>query len=46
MQRRTLPAVYSSIAAEEREWWQERNVDPLAAALWQKSRERHPVLRQ
>jgi len=28
---------------KEREWWQERNVDPLkiADALWKKSRERH-----
>jgi hypothetical protein len=27
---------------KEREWWQERNIDPLkvAAALWQQSRER------
>jgi hypothetical protein len=30
--------------AKEREWWQERSVDPLtvAADLWQRSRERHP----
>jgi hypothetical protein len=30
---------------KEREWWQERNIDPLkvANALWQKSRERDPA---
>ena len=30
---------------KEHEWWQERNVDPLilASALWQQSRDRHPV---
>ena len=30
---------------KEREWWQERNIDPLilASALWQQSRDRHPV---
>jgi hypothetical protein len=29
---------------KEREWWQERNIDPLkiAAGLWHKSRERLP----
>ena len=29
---------------KEREWWQERNIDPLkvANALWQQSRERNP----
>ena len=29
---------------KEREWWQQRNIDPLiiARALWQQSRERHP----
>ena len=28
----------------EREWWQQRNIDPLiiASALWQQSRDRHP----
>jgi DNA recombination protein Rad52 len=28
---------------KEREWWQERNIDPLkiASSLWQQSRERH-----
>ena len=31
---------------KEREWWQERNIDPLkvAAALWQQSRERQSSL--
>ena len=29
----------------EREWWEERNIDPLVVAsrLWQQSRNRHPV---
>ena len=29
---------------KEREWWQQRNIDPLiiASALWQQSRDRHP----
>ena len=29
---------------KEREWWRERNIDPLKAAadLWQQSRELHP----
>ena len=29
---------------KEREWWQQRNIDPLiiARALWQQSRDRHP----
>ena len=33
---------------KEREWWQERNIDPLkvASALWQQSRERHPLIRE
>ena len=33
---------------KEREWWQERNIDPLkvASALWRQSRERHPVARE
>ena len=32
---------------KEREWWQERNIDPLkvASALWRQSRERYPVAR-
>jgi Rad52/22 family double-strand break repair protein len=32
---------------KEREWWQERNIDPLkvASALWRQSRERHPLIR-
>jgi hypothetical protein len=32
---------------KEREWWQERNVDPLIVAnrLWQQSRERYPAAR-
>ena len=30
--------------AKEREWWQQRNIDPLkvASELWQQSRERFP----
>ena len=30
---------------KEREWWQERNIDPLkaASALWRQSRERYPL---
>ena len=30
---------------KEREWWQERNIDPLkvASSLWQQSRERYPA---
>ena len=30
---------------KEREWWQERNIDPLKIAngLWQQSRERYPA---
>jgi hypothetical protein len=34
--------------AKEREWWQERNIDPLkvASALWQQNRERHPLVRE
>ena len=30
---------------KEREWWQERNIDPLtiASRLWQQSRERYPA---
>ena len=30
---------------KEREWWQQRNIDPLiiASALWQQSRDRHPT---
>ena len=30
---------------KEREWWQERNIDPLvvAGALWRQSTERRPV---
>ena len=30
---------------KEREWWQERNIDPLKVAsdLWQQSRERYAV---
>jgi hypothetical protein len=30
---------------KEREWWQERNIDPLVVArgLWQQSRERYPA---
>ena len=30
---------------KEREWWQERNIDPLkiASGLWQQSRQRHPA---
>jgi len=33
---------------KEREWWQERNIDPLkvASALWRQSRERHPLARE
>ena len=33
---------------KEREWWQERNIDPLkvASALWHQSRERHPLIRE
>jgi hypothetical protein len=33
---------------KEREWWQERKIDPLKVAnsLWQKSRERYPVPRR
>jgi hypothetical protein len=33
---------------KEREWWQERNIDPLkiAGSLWQQSRERYPTARQ
>jgi hypothetical protein len=33
---------------KEREWWQERNIDPLIVAndLWQKSRERNPAARE
>ena len=32
----------------EREWWQQRNIDPLiiASALWQQSRKRHPAASQ
>jgi Rad52/22 family double-strand break repair protein len=31
---------------KEREWWQERNIDPLkiASSLWQQSRERYPTV--
>ncbi len=30
---------------KEREWWQQRNIDPLliASTLWQQSRDRHPT---
>jgi hypothetical protein len=30
---------------KERDWWQQRNIDPLiiAKALWQQSRDRHPA---
>ena len=33
---------------KEREWWQERNIDPLkiASSLWQQSRERYPTARE
>ena len=33
---------------KEREWWQERNIDPLkvASRLWQQSRERYPATRE
>jgi hypothetical protein len=33
---------------KEREWWQERNIDPLVLAkdLWRQSRERHPAAAQ
>ena len=33
---------------KEREWWQERNIDPriVANGLWQQSRERYPALRE
>jgi hypothetical protein len=33
---------------KEREWWQERSIDPLkvARALWQQSRERYPAVRE
>jgi hypothetical protein len=33
---------------KEREWWQERNIDPLTVAsrLWQQSRERYPAARE
>ena len=33
---------------KEREWWQERNIDPLkvASALWRRSRERYAVVRE
>ena len=33
---------------KEREWWQERNIDPLKVAntLWQQSRERNPSPRE
>jgi hypothetical protein len=33
---------------KEREWWQERNIDPLkiANALWQNSREQDPAVRE
>ena len=32
---------------KEREWWQERNIDPLkvASTLWQQSREQYPEVR-
>jgi hypothetical protein len=33
---------------KEKEWWQERNIDPLvvASSLWQRSRERYPAARE
>jgi hypothetical protein len=33
---------------QEREWWQERNIDPLiiASRLWQQSREQYPAARK
>ena len=33
---------------KEREWWQERNIDPLkiASGLWQQSRQRYPATRE
>jgi hypothetical protein len=33
---------------KEREWWRERNIDPLRVAndLWQRSRARHPAARE
>ena len=33
---------------KEREWWQERNIDPLkiASRLWQQSREQYPAARK
>jgi hypothetical protein len=36
------------ITRKEREWWQERNIDPLKVAngLWQKGRERDPAARE
>jgi hypothetical protein len=32
---------------KEREWWQERNIDPvkIASGLWQQSRQRYPAAR-
>jgi Rad52/22 family double-strand break repair protein len=32
-------------SGKEKEWWQERNIDPLvvASGLWQRSRERYPA---
>jgi hypothetical protein len=34
----------SDTTGKEREWWEERNVDPLVVAsrLWQESRDRYP----
>jgi hypothetical protein len=36
---------YIHTTGKEREWWQERSIDPLkvASELWQKSRERYPT---
>ena len=36
---------YIHTTGKEREWWQERNIDPLkiASSLWQQSRERYPM---
>ena len=33
---------------KEREWWQQRNIDPLkiASGLWQQSRQRYPAIRE
>ena len=43
---RFAPPITTQIhtTGKEREWWEQRNINPLliASALWEQSRDRHP----